>query len=130
MSKVIIRGEEYTLRLDLDAMEQIEDAFGSLRAVQEVGQGNGGETKTIKKLFVIMVNCARDYAGRTDMIDESVLKHGSIGTLRKISDGIREAMNEAMRAETVNGGPADDETHDAYLEEIEAAEKKRDGKQG
>ena len=123
MSSVKVNNQVYPLRFDLDAMEQIEERFGGTREMLEAIRGSRG-TKTVKEVFVILANNYREWAGLTPDVEASALRHAPLGVLRQIGDAIREAMEEGMKAETANGGPADDEVHDAYLEEIERDEKK------
>lgn len=115
-----INGVAYGLRFDLSALEQIEEEYGSLKDLFELMKSGKGQTKLMKNLFLIMANCQRDYEGRPMDIGGEVLKHARMSVL---SD-IRAALDEGMRTETMNGGEADDEVHDGYLDEIEAEEKK------
>lgn len=118
MAKVTINGREYGLRFDLDALEQVEVEYGSLKGMLEaIGEGKVGP---VRKVFVIMANCQRDFEGKETDVTEAVLKHAPMSTFKTVADAIKAAMNEGMHVETANGGEADDSTHDGYLEEIEA----------
>ena len=115
-----INGVVYGLRFDLSALEQIEEEYGSLKDLFELMKDGKGQTKLMKRLFVIMANCQREYEDKPADITEDALKHARMSVL---SD-IRAALDEGMKTETMNGGEADDEVHDGYLDEIEAEEKK------
>ena len=120
MAETTINGKTYRLRFDLSALEQIEEEYGSLKDLFELMKDGKGQTKLMKRLFVIMANCQREYEGKPADITEDALKHARMSVL---SD-IRAALDEGMKTETMNGGEADDEVHDGYLDEIEAEEKK------
>lgn len=124
MAKATINGVEYELRFDLAAMEQVEEAFGSLKEMFELLRSGKKQVRTVRTMFVILANSANDYAGREQTVDERPLKHLGIDKLKDLGDAIRAALDEGMHAETVDGNEADDEVHDGYLDEIEADEKK------
>ena len=113
-------GEQlYRLRFDLYALEQVEEEFGGIREAFDKLRGKG-MVEAIRKMFKIMANSQRDYDGLpADVTGNEISKHESMQKLVEISDAIRAAVDIGMAAETVNG-EADDETHDAYLEEINA----------
>lgn len=118
MAKVKVNGREYALRFDLDALEQVEVEYGSLKGMLEaIGEGKVGP---VRRVFVIMANCQRDYEGKDMDVTEAVLKHAPMSTFRMVADAIKAAMREGMHVETTNGGEADDDVHDGYLEELEA----------
>ena len=56
-------------------------------------------------------------------VPEDVLDDCTLGDLDRIAKALREAMDETMHAETVNGNEADDEVADAYAAELEQQEK-------
>ena len=124
MINVTIGGQDYRLRFDLDAMEQIEARYGGLKEMLEAMKDGTKRTNMVKSLFVILANSALDYEGKEPNITAEVLRHIQIPDFGKLGDAIEEAMREGMHTETMNGGEADDATHDAYLEEIEKDEKK------
>ena len=117
MAKVTVNGKEYDLRFDLDALEQVEQEYGSLKGLlQAIGEG---KVSSVRRVFVIMANCYRDYAGEEASVTEAVLKHAPMSTFKLVADAIKAAIKEGMRVETANGGPADDDVHDGYLDEID-----------
>ena len=120
MAEVIINGKRYGLRFDLGALEVVEREFGHLESVfAELKGGGSDRISTIKKMFVIMANCQREFEGKPADITEAALKHAPLAALGQLGEAITEAMKESMRVETVNG-EADDDVHDGYLEEIDA----------
>lgn len=115
-----INGAVYGLRFDLAAMERIEEEFGSLNEMFELLKNGKGQTRLMKRLFVIMANAQRGYEGKPEDIGEAVLAHARLSVLADI----KKALDEGMHTETMNGGEADDDVRDGYLAEIEAEEKK------
>lgn len=124
MAKATVNGVEYELRFDLDAMEQVEDTFGSLKEMFTLLREGRQQVRTVRTMFVILANSASDYAGDGRKVDERALKHLPLEKLKELGDAIRAALEEGMHAETVDGNEADDNVHDGYLAEIEAEEKK------
>ena len=124
MAKATVNGVEYELRFDLDAMEQVEDTFGSLKEMFTLLREGHQQVRTVRTMFVILANSASDYAGSDWKVDEKALKHLPLEKLKELGDAIRAALEEGMHAETVDGNEADDNVHDGYLAEIEAEEKK------
>ena len=124
MAKATVNGVEYELRFDLDAMEQVEDTFGSLKEMFTLLREGRQQVRTVRTMFVILANSASDYAGDGRKVDEMALKHLPLEKLKELGDAIRAALEEGMHAETVDGNEADDNVHDGYLAEIEAEEKK------
>ena len=124
MAKATVNGVEYELRFDLDAMEQVEDTFGSLKEMFTLLREGRQQVRTVRTMFVILTNSASDYAGDGRKVDEKALKHLPLEKLKELGDAIRAALEEGMHAETVDGNEADDNVHDGYLAEIEAEEKK------
>lgn len=126
MAKIEINGTEYKLRFDMYAMEMTEEAFGGIKDMFDALKAGKNNVKTIRTLFRILVNAQRNYDGEEEDPEvDSVLKHLRIPQLNEISTAIKDALDEGMRVETVNG-PADDNVHDGYLEQIDR-EKKTEG---
>ena len=122
MAKTEINGKTYELRLDLYAMEMIEDAFGD-------SYGNAMDAlrkrsfKTARKMFAILANSARSFRGYPEDISEDEFKHLGMADVVKMTEAIMQAQEESFKKETLDGA-ADDATHDDVLEEIEAEEAK------
>lgn len=119
MAKIRIKGVEYKLRFDLSAMEAVEDEFGSLKAMFEALRAESGQVKLLRKLLTIMLNCQLDFEGSEKRFTEGELKHLPTTAMAVA----KQALQDGMKAETVDGGEADDDVHDGYLEEIERDEK-------
>ena len=118
MAKAIINGKEYGLRLDLYAMEKIEEEFGSLK--EAFAQMRGGkQVRATRIIFRIMANSYLSYHGKEETVTGDEIKHADMETFGEIARAVNEAVEEGSKSETTNGNEADDEVHDAYLEEIE-----------
>ena len=118
MVKLKIGENEYGLRLDMYAMEQIENEFGSMKGMFEQVQ-NGG-SKTIRTLFRIMANAQLAYEGKEETVTGNELIRLKVAALNGISRAIHAAVEEGMKSETTDGAEADDEVYDVYLAEIES----------
>lgn len=113
-----IKGKGYNLRFDLGAMEEVEEQFGSLKEMFE--SVKDGKVKPLKKLLLIMLNAALDYEGKDERLTADDIKHMPYSVLTMV----RPTLEQAMHAETIDGGEADDDVHDGYLEAIDREEKK------
>ena len=120
MVKCTVKGREYELRLDLDALETLESVFEG-ENVMEVFRKRS--FSNVKKIFVVMANCARDYNGQPQDVTEKDIRHASMADAAKMADAILAAQEEAFKTETVNGA-ADDSHHDEVMEMIEEIEEK------
>ena len=116
--KIKIDDKLYGLRLDMYAMEQIEDAFGSVDAMLK--KAESGSIRTISTLFKIMANAALAYEGKEETVTGQELKRLRVAAINGVGKAVRAAIDEGMKSETVDGGDADDEVYDVYLAEIEA----------
>ena len=117
MVSLKLKEETYGLRMDLYAMEQIEDEFGSMTKLFELLKE--GKTKTIRSLFRILANTELAYKGKEETVTGDELKHIKLGGLAQIGNALRAAIEDGMKSETTRGEEADDEVYDCYLEEIE-----------
>ena len=118
MASIKVKDKEYGLRLDLYAMEQIEEAFGSMKNAFDAMR-EGKQLKTTRLLFKILANSHLSYNGQEETVTGDEIKHEGMDVVVKISAAIREAIAEGSKSETTGGNEADDEKHDVYLEEIE-----------
>jgi len=118
MVKLRIGEAEYGLRMDMYAMEQIEDEFGSMTEMFERLQKGG--SKAIRSLFRIMANAQLAYEGKEETVTGDELKHLKVAAVAGIGQAVRAAIDDGMKSETVEGEEADDEVFDVYLAEIEA----------
>ena len=117
MVKLKIGETVYGLRMDMYAMEQIEDEFGSIKDMFENVQG--GSAKTVRILFRILANSQLSFEGKEENITGDELKHLKVPTIKNVGNAIRAAIEEGMKSETTGGAEADDEVYDVYLNEIE-----------
>lgn len=120
MVKCRVKGKEYELRLDLDALETLESVFEG-ENVMEVFRKRS--FSNVKKIFVVMANCARDYNGQPQDVTEKDIRHASMADAAAMADAILSAQEEAFKTETVNGA-ADDSHHDEVMEMIEEIDEK------
>ena len=118
MASIKAGGKEYGLRFDLYAMEQIEEAFGSVRAVFELMNG-GKQLKATKTLFKVLANSYLSYEGKEETVTGDEIKHADVQMISEISKAIRQAIEEGTKSETTDGNEADDQVHDMFMEEIE-----------
>lgn len=119
MVKLRVEGTEYGLRMDLYAMEQIEEEFGSMKEMFEKIQ-DGGSGKAVRALFRILANAALAYEGKEETVTGKELLRLKVSALNGISTAIRAAVEEGMKSETNEGEEADDDVYDVYLAEIES----------
>ena len=116
--KLKIDEKEYGLRMDMYAMEMIEDEFGSMKDMfEQVQKGSG---KCIRKLFRILGNAYLANEGQDETITGEEIKHLKVAAVAGIGKAVRAAVEEGMRSDTTGGNDADDEVYDVYLSEIES----------
>jgi hypothetical protein len=118
MASITVNGKEYGLRFDLYAMEQVEEAFGSVKGAFD-GLREGKQIKTTRTLFRILANSWLSFHGQEETVTGEEIKHVSIGALKEVSEAIMQTVTEGNKSETTDGNEADDEVHDIFLEEIE-----------
>lgn len=116
---VSVNGKDYELRFDLYAMEQLEEAFGSLKEMFAALTSGKNSVKTVSLLFKVMANSALSFDGKEETVTGNEIKHMHVSDLKSIMECVKAAMQEGMKAETMDGNEADDSVHDGYLEEIE-----------
>ena len=119
MARITINGKEYGLRFDLYAMEQMEEEFGSVKAVFDMMREGKHQVKTMRTLFKIMANSYLGWKGEEENVTGDEVKHADMNMVTEISDAVKQAIAEGSKSETTGGNEADDEVHDVYLEEIE-----------
>jgi hypothetical protein len=123
MASIKIGGEEYSLRMDIHAMEQIENEFGDLKSAMEEFRAKDRKISMVKAMFRILANSGRKKEGKPEDVTGEEIDSFNLADLNILSNTLNQAMKESMHAETVNGNEADDETHDEYMEELEQREK-------
>ncbi len=122
MAEFRIGKGKYDLRMDIHAMEQIEKEFGDLRDALRAFQKDRKITM-VKAMFRILANSGRKKAGLPEDVTGEEIDGCNLAGLDQLARALNQAMEEAMRAETVGGNEADDEPHDEYMEELEKREK-------
>ena len=122
MASIEINGKRYGLRFGLYAMEQVEEEFGSMKTAFEALR-EGKQLKTTRLLFKILANSYLSYKGEEETVTGKEIMHAGMEDVVKISNAVKQAIEEGSKSETTGGNEADDEIHDAYLEEIERNEK-------
>lgn len=122
MAKVKISGKEYDLRMSLWASDRIQEEYGDIQQAMNKFRKEKSMAM-VKKMFVILANAGRKYAKQPMDVTEEVLEDCTLGDISEISVAMRQAMDETMKAETVNGNEADDEPADAFAAELEQKEK-------
>lgn len=126
MASITIKGTEYKLRMDLHAMQVIEDEYGDLKNAFEAFRNQGGKRRSVKMtklMFRALANSGRRKDGLPEDVTGDEIDDFNLGDLNNLSIALNKAMEEAMHAETVNGNEADDDVHDEYMEQIEEQEK-------
>lgn len=123
MASIKIGGEEYTLRMDIHAMEKIEEEFGDLKEAMQQFRGKNRKISMVKAMFRILANSGRWKDGKPEDVTGEEINGFNMGDLNRLAIALNETLEESMHAETVNGGEADDDVHDEYMEELEKHEK-------
>jgi len=118
MVKLRIGETEYGLRMDMYAMELIEDEFGTMKNMFDKIQEGG--SKAIRNLFRILANAELAYEGKEETVTGDEVKRLRVSAMAGIGNAIRAAVEEGMKSETNEGNDADDEVFDVYLSEIES----------
>lgn len=117
MVKLKVGETVYGLRMDMYAMEQIEDEFGSIKEM--FAKVQGGSARTVRSLFRILANSQLSFEGKEETVTGDELKHLKVPAVTGVGNAIRAAIEEGMKSETTGGAEADDEVYDVYLNEIE-----------
>lgn len=118
MVKLKVGNKEYGLRLDMYAMELIEEEFGSMKDMFTKIQEGG--SKAVRALFRILANAELAYEGKEETVTGDELKRLKVSAMTGLGAAIRAAVEEGMKSETTDGAEADDEVFDVYLSEIES----------
>ena len=118
MVKLKIFDKEYGLRLDMYALEQIEEEFGGMKDM--FAKLQSGSSRAVQKLFKILANAQLAYEGREETVTGDEIRRLRVSALNGISDAIKAAVDEGMKSEMNEGEEADDDVYDVYLSEIES----------
>lgn len=122
MAKITIRGKEYDLRVNLWVTEQIEEKYGDFSEAMRKFRKQR-KVSQVKEMFAVLANAGRMHAGKPMDVRPEDLNDCNLHDLERIAKAMGEAMDEGMKAETVNGAEADDQSADVYAEEMAAREK-------
>ena len=117
MVKLKVGDKEYGLRMDMYAMEMIEEEFGGLKEMLE--KMKDGSSRQMRILFKILANAQLAYEGKEETVTGDELKSLRVAAVGGIGNAIRAAVEEGMKSETTEGSEADDEVFDVYLNEVE-----------
>ena len=123
MAVIKISGKEYALRMDVNAMEKIEDEFGDLKEALKAFRARDRKISMVKSMFRILANSGRKKAGQPEDVTGEEINTCNLADLNKLAEALNKTMEEAMHAETIGGNEADDGVHDEYMEELEQQEK-------
>lgn len=123
MAKIVINKKAYELRMDVYAMEKIENEFGDLKEALKAFRGKERKISMVKAMFRILANSGNKKAGKPENVTGDEIDGCNLADLNQIARVLNDTMEEAMHAETVGGNEADDEVHDEYGEELEQQEK-------
>lgn len=123
MATIKIKGQEYSLRMDVNAMEKIEEEFGDLKEALKAFRGRDRKISMVKSMFRILANSGRKSAGLPEDVTGGEINTCNLADLNMLAEALNKTMEEAMHAETIGGNEADDAAHDEYMEELEQKEK-------
>lgn len=127
MAKLELNGVTYDLRMSLWAMGQLEQEYGDLQ--ETIKKFTAGRSISMTKgMFRILANAGLHARKMPETVTGDEIDDLGLGGLKKLTETLRRVMEESMEAETVGGGPADDEDFDVYADEMEKREK--NGKAG
>ena len=118
MAKITIDGRTFDLVMSVYAMGQIEEEFGDLKQALEKFRKGSRDIKIIRTMFRILANAGQHKAKQPMDVTGEEINDLNLAGLEKLSLTMRAAMDEAMKAETVDGGLADDSEADVYAEEL------------
>ena len=122
MAKITIKGREYDLRVNLWVTERMEEEYGDFSEAMKKFRKQR-KVSQVKKMFAILANAGQMHAGKPADVKPEDLDDCNLHDLDRIAQAMGQAMEEGMKAETVNGNEADDEVADGYAAELEAREK-------
>ena len=108
MAKITIDGRTFDLVMSIYAMGQIEEEFGDLKQALEKFRKGSRDIKIIRTMFRILANAGQHKAKQPMDVTGEEINDLNLAGLEKLSLTMRAAMDEAMKAETVDGGLADD----------------------
>lgn len=122
MEKISIGGQDYELVFSMYTMELIEEKYGKVREIiDRIAKSEKPEVKLTRELFVMMARTALWEQGLPEDVNDRPLRKLHFEDYQQLM--IRQRMiieiARGMKSETTGGNEADDEKHDAWLEEDE-----------
>ena len=122
MEKITVGGQDYELVFSMYTMELIEEKYGKVREIiNRITRSEKPEIRLTRELFVMMVKTALWEKGLPEEVDDRPLRKLHFEDYNRLF--IRPLMvieiARGMKSETTGGNEADDEKHDAWLEEDE-----------
>lgn len=98
MTKVKIDGKEYSLRFDMEAMENVEDEFGSIDELQAIltGDRQGKQVKGLRGMFRIMANSALTYEGQEPTVTGQEIMRLTMAEMRELSKNMMNELRKSM----------------------------------
>ena len=130
MAKFDYNGKTYDLVMSLYAMEKIEDEFGDISEALKKFRSRNRNVKMIKSMFRILANAALHEKQQPETVTGREIDGMGRKGLESLSTALRNAMDESLKAETVNGGLGDDVVADGYAEELERQEQEKNASAG
>lgn len=122
MEKISIGGQDYELVFSMYTMELIEEKYGKVREIiDRIVKSEKPEVKLTRELFVMMVRTGLWEKGLPEDVDDKPLRKLHFEDYQRlmIRQRIIIEIARGMKSETTGGNEADDEKHDAWLEEDE-----------
>lgn len=129
MEKITVGDREYELLFNMYTMEQLEEKYGDTRkAIKQLTESEKQEVKLCRDLCLMMIRTAMDAREEPEEKIEETLKQLSAKLRKMHYQDYEKIMLRAklviefaagMKSETTGGNEADDEKHDAWLEEDE-----------
>jgi len=122
MESIKIGDKEYELVFSMYTMELIEEKYGKVREIiDRIAKSEKPEVKLTRELFVMMARTALWEKGLPEEVNDRPLRKLHFEDYQRLM--IRQRMiieiARGMKSETTGGNEADDEKHDAWLEEDE-----------
>lgn len=118
MAGIRINGRDYDLRLNLWAMQRIEEKYGDAQeALKKFREKRS--MSMLAEMFAIMANGGRRHAKLPTDVTEDVLEECTLADMNAVAIAMRQAMDEGMKTEATGGGEADDESRDALAAEYD-----------
>ena len=122
MEHIKIGEKEYELVFSMYTMELIEEKYGKVREIiDRIAKSEKPEVKLTRELFVMMVRTGLWEKGLPEEVDDRPLRklHFEDYQRLQIRQRIIIEIARGMKSETTGGNEADDQRHDAWLEEDE-----------